>query len=717
MPVMRRHLPLVIAFVVLAGAFLLPHGSPPRLAALQCHEFLHWKVGPAPSEGVTDERPPLWRMVLDGPAARDAGEGRWEVRLRGMLLGGEPAETDQMRRSLARGFRDLPSHGDFEALAKERGITEILVLGEDLPEAEGATFRLDAEDGSARIQYWEGEGRDPVADILQPWTPPGRGSIFPPLMAVALAVLFRRPLLALFAGILTGAFLMRRAAEAGLAASAGGGALDVFTKYFHDQLVDRDRLLTIGFVFFMLAMVGVMTRSGGIQGLMDAIARRARTVRRTQIATYLMGLAIFFDDYANTILVGSTMRPLTDRFKISREKLSYLVDSTAAPVAGLSVFSTWIAFEVSTFSAQLPAAGLAPADGYEIFFRTIPYSFYCILTLVFVGLVVFTGRDLGPMLDAERRARRTGKVLRPGGVPMVGEKATTMEPAPGIPHAAWRAVLPLLTFLFWTLGHIFVNGIAGVREAQPELPLFSVSGITEVLYAGSGYEPLFYGALAGFAVACIGGITAGLLLDVLRAAWTTVRSMGVAFAILYLAWMIGAVCSDLGTAPYLTSLVGNAIDPLLLPTLLFLLAGGVAFATGSSWSTMSILLPLVVGLAYHMGSSAVGLAPTGPESGQLLMVMSIAAVLSGAIFGDHCSPISDTTVMSSIASASDHIDHVRTQAPYSLLVMGVAAVFGYLPATYLGLSPWLCVALGSVALAGLLFLFGRRADDIEIAEA
>ena len=460
----------------------------------------------------------------------------------------------------------------------------------------------------------------------------------------------------------------------------------------------------------MLAMVGVMTALGWHprpDGHASREAARTTSAKRTQIATWLMGLVIFFDDYANTILVGSTMRPLTDRFRIAREKLAYLVDSTAAPVAGLSVFSTWIAFEVSTFNNQLPAAGLATSDGYAVFLRTIPFSFYCFLTLVFVGLVAVTGRDFGPMRAAERRARGEGLLLRAGATPMVAERATTMAPAAGVMPRAWRALLPLVTFVGFTLLWIAKSGGA---FSMPLAELMTIEGATGVLYDGSGSEPLWYGALAGFFVAAAGAASAGIYGGILRAAWTTIRAMAVAFAILYLAWMIGAVCRDLGTAPFLTALIGDALDARLLPTLLFLLAGLVAFATGSSWSTMSILLPLVVGLAYSLGLPT-ELAATPAESGQLLMVMSIGSVLSGAIFGDHCSPISDTTVMSSIASASDHIDHVRTQAPYALVVMLVSVACGYLPAAYIGLSPWIGLALGAAALAVVIVLFGRKTED------
>jgi Na+/H+ antiporter NhaC len=210
------------------------------------------------------------------------------------------------------------------------------------------------------------------------------------------------------------------------------------------------------------------------------------------------------------------------------------------------------------------------------------------------------------------------------------------------------------------------------------------------------------GSGAGLIVAALFAVQAGQTLEIPHAAWSAVKSMMVAIFILYLAWMIGGVCASLGTASYLTVLLGDAISPLALPAILFVLSGVVAFSTGSSWSTMSILLPLVVWLSFNLGESV-------EIGGYALMIISIGAVLEGAIFGDHCSPISDTTIMSSISSASDHIDHVRTQAPYALVAMVVALVVGYFPCTFLGLNPFLAMALGVATLVAIVFIYGRKA--------
>ena len=541
---------------------------------------------------------------------------------------------------------------------------------------------------------------------------PGAVTLLPPLIAILLAILLRRPVLALLAGVVGGSWVYFGLQTESVVQGVSSGTAGVLTKFLPEVVRDNFYLQIVGFVIAMLAMVGIMTRAGGVQGLMDRISRLASNAKRTQIATWFMGLAVFFDDYANTILVGSTMRPLTDRFKVAREKLAYIVDSTAAPVAGLSLLSTWIAFEVSTFSNALPDAGLAQGDGYGVFLQTLPYRFYCILTLAFVGMVVLSGRDFGPMLHAERRARK-GQVLRPGATPMVGKAATEMLADPTVTPRARVAVVPLLTFVLVTiLSILWRGGITETLSLSSPGGWFDLQAWAQILYGGSGSEPLLYGSLAGLGMSLVLAWSQGAKSGLFHAAFSSVRSMGVALAILYLAWMLGAVCGALGTSTYLTVQLGDTIPPMMLPVILFLLAGLVAFSTGSSWSTMTILLPLVVGLSFRLGE-------TSDLGGLLLMIMSIGAVLEGAIFGDHCSPISDTTVMSSIACASDHIDHVRTQMPYAILTMGVAIVFGYLPCTFLGAEtgtwlPFACLGAGILALALVLRIFGQRADEVAV---
>ncbi len=712
---MKRALLVLLSLAFAASVYFVPEADTARLAALQVHTLLDEPVGAAPAEGETDTRPSLADVVFAGPAVWEDAEGRTVLSVFGVRFDAldpptdDPRIHDLARRSLMRGLRERAASGRTIGEVVTRAPLELTIDGDDAPskvgQERGANFLVTLRGAELSIEYAHPSGaRETVTK--GDFAPPRRTSLLPPMLAIALAIALRKPVLALFAGVWCAAALIRLGEGATLPMAIAGGLPDVVTRMWWPQLASPDKQLIIGFVVAMLAMVGVMTISGGIRGMVDSVSKLARGVRSTQIATWLMGIAVFFDDYANCILVGTTMRPLADRFRISREKLSYIVDSTAAPIAGISIFSTWIAYEVSTFAPQLPAAGLSIDDGYKVFVETLPYRFYCLFTLFFVGAVVVLGRDFGPMLKAERRARATGQVVREGGKPLVGDEATSLEPAPGVTPRARNAVLPVLTFVFVTLFEIVRVGLA----AHPELTFGSIlreiSAITDILSDGESTRAIFVGATSGLAVATVLALAAGVGAKIVRAVVVTLRNMGVAIAILYLAWMIGASCDTLGTASFLSELIGDKLAPELLPTTLFLLSAAIAFATGTSWGTMSILLPLVVSLSYNLGT----LIPIG---GHMLMVLSIASVLEGSIFGDHCSPISDTTILSSTASAADHIDHTRTQMAYASVTMATAIVLGYFPAASMGWSPWISLPAGCAALLMILLVFGRKTEPAQ----
>jgi len=595
------------------------------------------------------------------------------------------------------------------------------------------------------------------------WMLPGRAALLPPLLAVCVALLFGRTLLALFVGIYAGAALL--AADAGSAWTAPlRGLWDVFAVYLRREIFDTFRVEIVGFIVALIATVGVTSRAGGMRGLLQAMGALARSVRSALLLTFGTGLLIFFDDYSNCMLVGSTMRPLTDLRRISREKLAYIVDSTAAPVAGISLLSTWIAFMISVYSAQLPDAGIVDG-GYAIFLQTLPYRFYCLFTLLFVLLVILTGRDYGPMARAEARAATTGQLVGPGARPSTSDVLARIEPLPGMPLDWRRAALPLALILVVALARIFIDGGGVARLAEDPRAWLDADAMLAVLLAGSGAAPIFAGAVSGLlcafflagsnalrvalltglalwlvlggaaegvVAASVGGelggyLTAGLLFaagaggaawcsarvrlatsrphvawpDLRRAALGSAGTLVFAVVLLFEAWMIGAVCRDLATADYLVALLSGALPPALLPVLLFVVACLVAFATGSSWSTMSILLPNVVALAASLGVES----PLGTTG---MVVVCISAVLEGSIFGDHCSPISDTTVLSSLASASDHIDHVRTQIPYALSTAAAAIGCGYLPLLLVpGWSAGAGLGTGAAVLCAALWIFGR----------
>ncbi len=565
------------------------------------------------------------------------------------------------------------------------------------------------EEGRTRaVIMWRPPGQAPARlERIEPYYQ--RLAVLPPLLAIVLALTFRRVLVSLFAGVWLGATLVPWF-QSGVAPDVAGassfpqpllGLWRFAAVYVWERsILDRFRIDIIGFVTILVATVGVMTRSGAVAGMVDLIVRFARTVRTTRLATALMGVAIFFDDYTNCIVVGNTMRPLTDRRRISREKLAYLVDSTAAPIAGIMVLSTWVAYEVSTFAPQLAAVGVT-TDPYEIFLRTVPFRFYCLFTLVLVFASTLLGRDFGPMLTAERRAAATGNVIREGASPLVATRVAAMSEKEGVPRRWENAAIPLVTVLVVTVIQIVRIGLANV---EGPVNLLDGADLRRVLQETDTAHALFHGSIAAWLVAAalvLGQRILGLR-EVLAASARGASGILTAIFILFLAWAIGGVCADLGTAHVLVALFKSSLPPFLLPLILFFLACAVSFSTGSSWSTMAILLPNTVILAHTMGAGFSG-GPLG------LTILSIGAVLEGSIFGDHCSPVSDTTILSSVASASDHIDHVRTQMPYAITAMVVATAIGYLPAA-LGVSPLVSLVTGTAVIVAFLLVAGRDPD-------
>jgi Na+/H+ antiporter NhaC len=418
-------------------------------------------------------------------------------------------------------------------------------------------------------------------------------------------------------------------------------------------------------------------------------------------------MGVFFDDYANTLIVGNTMRPITDRLRISREKLAYLVDSTAAPLAAIVPISTWVGYEISMIAAGLSIAAEqnptlnvpAPQESFAIFMESIPYRFYPVLALFFAALIALSRRDFGPMAAAERRARTTGELHRRGAVLLTDTSSKVMEPKEGVAHRWWNAALPVLVVIVVVLVGLYTTGRAGL-DADVEPSLRNIFG------ASDPFVTMAWGSLAGCVVAIALSVGQRILtLDEAIDSWVGgMRSMLIAIVILTLAWSLGSVTSEIGTAGYLSQLLSDRVALHLVPVIVFATAAGISFATGTSWGTMGILLPLVIPLTVALG---------GVEDGSgsyTVLLGSISSVLAGAIFGDHCSPISDTTVLSSTASGCDHVDHVRTQLPYALLVAVVGMLVGDIATAY-GLSVWIALPLGMVLLYAFLRLRGEVVDE------
>ena len=526
----------------------------------------------------------------------------------------------------------------------------------------------------------------PVSGPMPLWM-----SVLPPLVAIAMALIMKEVLSSLFLGILTGTFLMALYGGASPGQALGGGLLRVVDTYVVGSLFDADHVTIIVFTLLIGGMVRIITANGGMQGVVNWLSRRAKGPRSGQLMTFLMDLCIFFDDYSNTLVVGNTMRPIADKLKVSREKLAYIVDSTSAPVVAVAFVTTWIGAELSYIQDGINIIGL-DMSSYSVFFNSLAYSFYPFLTLGFVLMVILSRRDFGPMLKAERNARLAeGMTLE--NVETTAQSAHIID-----------ALIPLLVLIFGTIGGLIFTGYDASVWTNPNVGFFPKLSAT--IGEANSYQSLLWASLLSLLTAIVmtllrGNIQFGKVMEEMVEGF---KVMFNAVLILTMAWSIALVTKDMHTAEFVSQLLLKwSLSPVWVPALTFLLAALIGFSTGTSWGTMAILYPLILPaswlLCQEQGMSVDATMP--------LFYNVVASVMAGAVMGDHCSPISDTTIMSSLASSCNHLQHVRTQMPYALTVGGVAMLIGVLP-TALGLPSWVAFLMGFVVLWIVVRFVGKK---------
>jgi len=517
-------------------------------------------------------------------------------------------------------------------------------------------------------------------------------SILPPLLAIVLALYLRQVIPALFMGLWLGAWAINGFTLAGLWL----GLLESFQIHILNAVANTDHSAVILFSLMIGGTVGIISRNGGMQGIVNLIVSWADDARRACLATATMGLAIFFDDYANTLVVGNTMRPVTDSMNVSRAKLAYIVDSTAAPVATIAFVTTWIGYQVGLIGEAVSYIPDLDAEAYLLFLSTIPYNFYPLLAIAFVFMVAWTGRDFGPMAKAEKHARENG--VESGGhlESSMAEDCEPIESVHGKPQRAINAALPILMLVLGVMGGLYATGRANLEIDHP--------GIKDIIGAADSYKSLMWGSLIGMITAALITMAQRImsLEEIVNAWYKGLRTMFYAMIILVLAWALGGISEQLRTADFLVSVLGDTLPVQLVPFIVFVLAAFTAFATGSSWGSMGILVPLVIPLTWAVMKAN---GYSGPDDMHILY-SSIASVLAGSVWGDHCSPISDTTILSSMASGCNHIEHVRTQMPYALLVGVVSIGIGSIPVAF-GMPWWLGLLLGAALLYTILLVVGK----------
>lgn len=494
-------------------------------------------------------------------------------------------------------------------------------------------------------------------------------SLVPAILVVFLALITREVLLSLFLGIVAGALILN---DFQLIPSVTAIWELIFAKA-GDPDWNTPLLL---FLALLGGLVALITSSGGSLAFGKWAAKGIKNRVSAQLTTMGLGLIIFIDDYFNALTVGTVMKPITDRYKISRAKLAYIIDSTAAPICILAPISSWMAYVMGIVGDQLALNQLDSSGGaFMLIIKSIPYNFYPLLALLLITILIVTKLDFGPMAQFEKRAMETG-VLQDKDNTVAGagfdelevsEKGSTLD-----------LLIPILTLVFITV--ISMLGTGGYFSQ--DMTIGEAFGETNAVVS------LVYGSFSAIVVAFVLYIPRKLISfsNFMGIFVKGAQSMVPALAILILAWGIGGVSDELGTGLYLSEIVSENIPPWLQPALLFIVSGAIAFATGTSWGTFAIMLPIGMPLAIHS---------------EIELLAIIAAVLGGAVFGDHCSPISDTTVLSSTGAAVNHLDHVYTQLPYTLLG-ATCSILGYI---LLGLTNSLIIGMMGALAALLLTLY------------
>ena len=538
------------------------------------------------------------------------------------------------------------------------------------------------------------------AEIFGFWT------LIPPVVAIVLAFITKDVVLSLFIGVFSGTFLIN-VIDSSIPMTFVKGFTDI-VKRVVGSLADSWNAGIVLQVLCIGGVVALITKMGGTKAVAIWLSKKAKTGVSAQISTWVMGLFVFFDDYANSLIVGPIMRPITDKFKVSREKLAFIIDATAAPIAGLAVISTWVGLEISLIKQGYELIGITNVNAFSIFVETMPYRFYNLFMLFFIVCTAFMGREFAGMLKAERRARAGELHPRHGGAMIEDVEDKTLEPKENIKLQSSNAVIPLLVLILGAFVSFYFSGLGALEgealESAKAHPL-TFHTFQATFGAADASVALFQSALLATVVAIFMAVYRKILtvreaIETWGKGWKT---MITTIIILLLAWSLSSVIKELGTSRYLVDLLSQSTPKIVLPAAIFMLGSFISFSTGTSYGTMGILMPLAIPLA-----SAVGMH-SGLEGDALhaYMIVNISAVLTGAIFGDHCSPISDTTILSSMGAGCNHIDHVQTQMPYALAVCAISIFAGYFPIA-LGLSIWIVLPLGLLVTALVVRFVGQR---------
>ena len=457
----------------------------------------------------------------------------------------------------------------------------------------------------------------------------GIWSVLPPIIAILLAIRTKQVFISLFAGVFTAELIISGFRPVIALNTSLNGIIEVFSEAWITK--------TIIFSFLVGAIITLIQASGGVEGFIHYLTIKTKTIknkRGAMMLAYILGIVIFVESSITILVSGVVARPLTDKYNVSRENLAYICDSTSAPVCALIPLNGWGATLLGIIGIQV-TAGVISGNPVEILIKSLPYQFYSMITIISVFFYIWTGKHWGPMKKAEDRASKEGKLMRDGATPLVSSETTEVKTKDGVtPHMA-NMLLPLLVLILMIPFSLYITGNGNMM-------------------AGSGSTSVFWAVLASLVFSGILYISKKIftLNEYMHHFYKGVGGMVPVASLLIFAFAIGNSINTLGTGQYLANIVAGKVDGGFGPAIVFIISSIIAFSTGTSWGTFAIMIPIALQMSVAIDAN---------------IFAAIGAVISGAIMGDHCSPISDTTILSSMASASDHIDHVETQLPYALL--------------------------------------------------
>ena len=527
-------------------------------------------------------------------------------------------------------------------------------------------------------------------------------TLIPPVLSILLAFFTKNVYSSLLCGIWAGALLL----------SKSEGFFTTVYNSFEKLIViiisvlsDSWSATIIAQLITISGMIAIISKYGGSFTIASTIAKKAKTARSAQIFTCFTALFIFFDDYANCLITGPVMKTITDKLKVSREKLSFLVDSTAAPIAGIALISTWIGYELGVLRDAYIIAGVADPNTYQIFIQTLPYRFYNFFILGFLFIIAFLNKDFGPMLRAEQRARQKGIMVNSSPSESIDD---FLIPDPKIVYKMSNALIPLSVLILGTFFGIWYDGY---RELVSNNTDFSTLHGYNYMLAILGSCDVIVVILKASILASIVAIIVSIInksisfFEAIKIWIIGAQNLTSTVIILILAWSISAIIKEIGTSAYIITMLQNNIPVVIIPTITFILASIIAFSTGTSYGTMGILMPLAIPLV----------ATLSGDANSTLTTITAGTVLTGAIVGDHCSPISDTTILSAGGAGCPLIDHVNTQLPYTIFVASISIICGYLLIA-LGLPIIVSYVIGFISMITIVFFIGKHPDTEPIKE-